>query len=290
MKRRFVLGSGTLITLLALAGIWGPREPREFAAKWLERRWLVLTGGLVDAGGHKLRIERMGKGSPTVVFESGLAQPRNMWGTVPGEVAKYTRVVIYERAGINGSDLAPTPRTITDLVEDLHRLLKNAEVGGPYVLVGHSIGGLNVRLFASKYPEEVAGLVLVDSSHEDEYQRIGELLTPEAREGYLKHEGGGNPERVDLLASASQLKASAPLKEMPIIVLSAPGNDNPATGGARGAQVHNELQASFQSLFPHSTRILVEKSGHFIQLDQPEIVADSISKVVQWARQKVTVK
>ena len=129
-------------------------------------------GELIDVGGHRLHLNEMGKGSPIVVLDAGAGGTSLDWSFIQGELAKTTHVCTYDRAGFGWSEQGPKPRTSEQIVEELHTLLANAEVKPPYVLVGHSFGGLNMRLFTSRYPDEVVGLVLVDSVHEDLYERM----------------------------------------------------------------------------------------------------------------------
>ncbi|HET6317185.1 MAG TPA: alpha/beta fold hydrolase, partial [Chloroflexota bacterium] len=134
-------------------------------------------GRLVDVGGHQLHISCMGQGSPTVVFESGLANMSVDWANVQPQVAATSRACTYDRAGIGWSDDGPQPRDSRRIAQELHTLLGNAGVSGPYVLVGQSFGGLYVRMFADLYPDEVAGMVLVDASHPDMWERAPSGLT-----------------------------------------------------------------------------------------------------------------
>ncbi len=132
----------------------------------------------VDVGGYRLYLQCIGAGSPTVVLEAGLGSPSEVWGLVQPGVARFTRVCAYDRAGVGGSDAGPRPRTSGTIVAALHTLLRRAGVGGPYVLVGHSIGGFHARLYAHRYPREVAGMVLVDASHPDQLARELAALPP----------------------------------------------------------------------------------------------------------------
>src|SRR5271166_2531576 len=126
-------------------------------------------GRAVDIGGRSLNINCAGSGSPAVILESGGGGYGGYgWRKVQAEVAKFTTVCWYDRAGEGWSDPAPTARSSATIVHDLHELLQRAPVAGPYVLVGHSIGGEYVRIFTSKFPSEVAGVVLVDSTHPDQ--------------------------------------------------------------------------------------------------------------------------
>ena len=145
---------------------------------------------LVNVGdGRRLHVSCSGmnfEGSPTVVLESGAGNDSSVWNRVLPEVAKFTRVCSYDRAGLGSSDPVPVLRTIVALTEDLHSLLVNAKVTGPYILVGHSLGGILVRLYASYYPAEVVGMILVDSAHEDEPDRGLALIPPDTLKEMLR--------------------------------------------------------------------------------------------------------
>src|SRR4029077_1689731 len=131
-------------------------------------------GRLVDVGGHKLHIWCTGSGEPTVVLENGLSGGSGIvgWSVVQPEVAKFTRVCSYDRAGIGYSDPGPSPRTARRIASELAQLLDRSGIAGPVVLVGASIAGFNVRVFASDHPERAAGLVLVDASHEADAHEV----------------------------------------------------------------------------------------------------------------------
>jgi pimeloyl-ACP methyl ester carboxylesterase len=118
---------------------------------------------MVDVGGYRLHINCTGSGSPTVVLESGWGDSSASWGWVQPEVAKITRVCTYDRAGTGWSEASPQPRTAREYAIELHTLLANANEPGPYVLVGHSMGGFTVLVYAHDYPAEVSGLVLIDA-------------------------------------------------------------------------------------------------------------------------------
>lgn len=131
-------------------------------------------GQLVDVGGFKMHINCTGQGSPTVILAAGSADFSTTWSYVQPEVAKLTRVCTYDRAGLGWSEPSPHPRTANTTVEELHTLLVNANVQRPYVLVGHSLGGMHMRVYAHNYPDEVVGLIQVDSLHEDQTIRDSE--------------------------------------------------------------------------------------------------------------------
>jgi pimeloyl-ACP methyl ester carboxylesterase len=129
-------------------------------------------GKMYDVGGHKMHLYRTGTGGPAVILEAGAGAFSVDWYLVQHEVEKFTTVCSYDRAGHAWSELGPRPRTMRQAVADLHRLLAEAAIPGPYILVGHSMGGLLVRIFASQYPNQVAGMVLVDSGFENSYANI----------------------------------------------------------------------------------------------------------------------
>jgi pimeloyl-ACP methyl ester carboxylesterase len=124
-------------------------------------------GKLVDVGGYRLHLNCTGKRGPTIVLISGAGDFSFDWGLVQSGVSRFARVCSYDRAGLAWSDPGPTPRTMRQDAYELHTLLKAARIKAPYVLVGHSIGGLIARVYAGQYPDEVVGMVLVDSTHED---------------------------------------------------------------------------------------------------------------------------
>jgi len=133
-------------------------------------------GKLVDIGGYRLHYRSGGSGFPVVVLDSGLSGDSNAWALVQPGVAKFTRVISYDRAGLGWSDRGPKDRTSRQIVKELHTMLREAEIPGPYVLVGASFGGFNVRMFTHEHPEQVAGLVLVDSPHELEFFQVPESI------------------------------------------------------------------------------------------------------------------
>ena len=129
-------------------------------------------GQLVDIGGRRLHLQCTGSGTPTVVVESGSSSFSIEWAPVQEKVATFTRICSYDRAGFAWSDRGPEENTVEETVDDLHLLLRSASVIGPYVLVGHSIGGMYVRAYQRRYPEEVAGLVLVDATPEEDLKYL----------------------------------------------------------------------------------------------------------------------
>ena len=255
---------------------------------------------LVDVGGgRRLHITCSGMnaaGTPTVILESGFANPSSVWNRVQPEVAKFARVCSYDRAGMGTSDPVPAPRTIVQVTEDLHTLTANAKIPGPYILVGHSLGGMLVRLYASYYPAEVVGMVLVDSTHEDEADRGVALMPAETLKEMLKRAGPEDlkvraPEAIDTCSIRSLMGAMNWRGDIPLVVLTQGqpyrAEDYPIPSMApKYYQLHLELQRELVSRSPRGRQVIAEKSGHFIHQDQPELVVAAVREVIAEARRR----
>lgn len=150
-------------------------------AAYLEPQQLVAV-----ESGRRINIYCMGRGSPTVIFDSGLGGDMVDWALVQPTVSAATRACSYDRAGLGFSDPSPKARSSANIVDDLHRLLQAAHIEPPYVLVGHSLGGMNIKLYAETYLAEVAGIVFVDPSHEDLAKRAWEL-SPDTGKKYAPY-------------------------------------------------------------------------------------------------------
>lgn len=306
-----------LVILLAAAGFF-----YENISEARDRRFHPMPGRRVDVGGYKLHINCTGQGTPVVVLDSGLGDSYVSWMKVQPQIAKFTRVCSYDRAGLGYSDNSPRPRTSKVMAEELHTLLHNAEVPAQYVLVGHSMGGYNVRLFASFYRSEVAGMVLVDSSHPEQEKRFPpalndmdktwvreqELMTFAMPFGIPRLLGFcGNDAQVraadcnfhsyreGLTAlktfpeSAAQAATTGSLGDMPLAVLShdpnAPVPDIPADLVKPMNEAWEHMQDELPHLSSRGTRTIAKNSSHYIQLDRPELVVEAVHNVVDQARQ-----
>lgn len=166
-SRRVLLG--LLITLVALAVIGASYQAIATAR---DARAFPPPGQMVDVGGYKLHLQCIGEGSPTVILEAAWGASSANWSRVQPAVAQATRVCAYDRAGMGWSERGPEPRDAHQIATELHTLLAKAGVEGPYVLVGHSLGGQHVRMVADLYPTEVVGMVLVDATHPDVLTRL----------------------------------------------------------------------------------------------------------------------
>ena len=272
--------------------------------------------GLVDIGaGRNMYLECRGTGSPTVFIVPGGRAAADEWtvhSPVFADVAKFTRVCAYDRPGTSlaegtpsRSDPVPMPTTAAASTADLHALVAAAKIDTPFVIVGHSYGGLVVRLYAMTYPEDVAGMVLVDALSEG----LRAAETPEEwkwqkliLDGDLTETLKVYPdiERADADESFDQLLAAAPLQPMPLVVLSAdrpwgplvPGfiadgllaPDTPPDVGYVTDRAQKVAHADLAALVPGSKHVTKTDSGHVIHHDNPGLVTESVREVVDAVR------
>jgi len=214
--KRWLKRSATaaLILIVALAVLGSSYEA---ISERRDRERFPQRGTSVDVGGFRLNINCTGQGSPAVILESGLgtvAVPG--WEPVQADVSKFTRVCSYDRAGYGWSDPGPKPRTALEIARELHALLQNGHVAPPYVLVGHSLGGMFVRVYSGLYPSEVAGMVLVDSSQEDEWSRYPPSMRAVARKqlNQLKRRNRIDPLLIDLGIARVMASSGEPANEV----------------------------------------------------------------------------
>jgi pimeloyl-ACP methyl ester carboxylesterase len=315
--KRVLVGVVGLVVFVLLAGVI-----YQFVATKIDAyRWYPPPSEMVDVGGSSMHLHCTGEEgrAPTVVMDSGLGGTVLDWQLVQPGVAKFARVCSYDRGGMGWSDPGAQPRTSQQIVEELHALRNNAEVEGPYVLVGHSFGGTNVQLYASQYPDEVAGMVLVDSATEDEMLEtlteelqgspgwnkflatIGVTRLPYTLGGETDERTAISTHRKDTYEVADEMtsweesfeqRRASPLSlgDKPLIVLTAGAFQVPPDAGIPQEQKDSFLEArsEFQADLPlhsqNSERIIAEDSGHYIQLERPDLVIDAIRRVVEAAR------
>jgi pimeloyl-ACP methyl ester carboxylesterase len=315
--RRVLKGFIGLILVLMLVGV-----VYQFVATKIDERKYPPPGSLVDVGGYRLHLNCMGEGTPTVVMDAGLGGGSLDWSTVQLEVAKFARVCSYDRAGVAWSDAGPQPRTSQQIVKELHTLLGNAGVQAPYLLVGHSLAGINMQLYASQYPNEVAGMVLVDSSHENQFSRkdlpqippflpllikaltpfgvariINKIAEPPNLPPDIEKERAAIYSRTRSMyavademsaipASVAQLRA-APMQlgDKPLIVLTRGMKEaipfSSPEEAERVDQAWREFQVDLARRSSKGKQIIAEKSGHYIQFYQPELVIDAVRQVIE---------
>jgi pimeloyl-ACP methyl ester carboxylesterase len=316
---RILLGLLALIVLLAASG-----ATYEAIMTAGDAKRYPPPGQLVDVGGHRLHLHCVGEGSPTVVLDAGLGAFSLDWGAVQPEIATSTRVCAYDRAGLGWSEPGPLPRSPQQFADELHVLLTNADVEGPYVLAVHSISGKTARLFASQHPNDVAGMVFVDARHEsvDEHVTPEQLAAEDAQQRRFQRMIGWMAKfgLVLLLWSPVWPRALpgsenlSPETRTAIGVLQArPRQIESALAEGRGRMDSNtQLEAaaplgdiplivltSAQSIdhlpfwneaqqimtgLSSNSRMIVASSGHAVHFEQPALVVESIRQVVDAAR------
>ena len=278
-------------------------------------------GAHVWVGDHRLHLNCQGSGSPTVVFESGLGGSSLDWVLVQPAVAMRTRACTYDRAGYAWSDAGPLPRNDVSIISDLNHLLSNGSVAGPYVLVGHSLGGLIVQRYAQQNPDRVAGLVLIDATHEDQLRRLEQAAVASARararaSGWtatVAWESAavvpeGLPEEVRVVAQAfsarvrsmvtrrsemgylrrgSRGNGSIALPDVPLVVISHRIADRAADASASDAaraEIWMDMQRDLARRAQRSRHVIARTQGHYIQVLEPGTVIDAIHDVVDQHR------
>ena len=335
---RVALGILTLFLVLMAAG-----AIYQAVASARDTKTYKPVDQMVDVNGIQMRLDCRGSGSPTVVLEAGAQSSSMVWVQVQDDVAKYTRVCSYDRAGYGWSEPVHEELSPQKVAEMLHDLLEKGGEGLPYLMVGHSFGGIYIRAFTAEYPDEVVGMVLVDSTHDNQAQQVPPeiaespeiaklnntqsailhifpiaapigvmrafklmdsaatgmswpeeakepLLAEMYRTGYI----GAYVREVDMMDAYSGQPGN--LGDIPLIVLSQkmdvqdaqemfeqypPAIQSQLTMETmqQVADSYNEMQNELAALSTRGERIVVEESGHFIQLDAPKVVIDAIREV-----------
>ncbi len=251
---------------------------------------------MVDVGGRRLAVTSRGTGAPTVILETGLGAEASEWAAVERDITT-ARVVHYDRANRGASDPHPGPRTALDMVQDLKRLLQAEGIAPPYVLVGHSWGGLLVRLYAHKHPHEVAGVVLVDAMHQHQFDVFGPLFpppTPSDHPEFVKvrsfWQGGwrspdATTEKIDFVSSIRQADEITSLGDIPLHVIIAGTYQNqpliPQQFRGKLQQLWQDQQMGFLKLSTRASHSFALDSGHFIQRDKPKAASDAINAMLR---------
>jgi pimeloyl-ACP methyl ester carboxylesterase len=314
----FLWLGASLALLLGLVLVGYIYEPIAEAA---DAKAYPQPGELVDVGGYRLHVNCTGTGSPTVIIEAGLGDWSTSWGGyVQPEVSKTTRVCTYDRAGMAWSDAGPLPRDAAQFAKELHTLLQNANIPGPYVMVGHSLGGLAVRVFVHDYSSEVAGVVLIESMNPKQ-------LTQSPTE--VQSQSNSQPQPFSLQAELARFGVARLLVKLPGIAPSLPPNEeayyplyvrpgyfqataNESQGmpaaGSQAAAVKTfgdlplivltaklndipgwpEWQTELLQLSSNSWQLFAENSGHNIQADEPEAAVAVILQMVRQVREPGT--
>jgi|GEM_PF-633978 len=271
----------------------------------------LTSNGLVDIGTHRLEMRQEGGGSPVVVIDAGITDTMEKFVSLQESLAQKIRVVVYNRAGYGRSEPGPGPRNSSREAEELKALLEKASVPGPYLLVGHSLGAMNVMAFAFKYPDFVAGMVLLDPPPLSfilgrEYADLGAMagrMTAEwqaAADSASKSAEAGEKKRAsffEMIASehgemfgesGRMVESISTFGDLPLVVIAA-GKPNPAFGTVAEEYQKYWIEQS-RLVAAKSTRgrfVLVEASGHYLYQDAPDTVVREILSLVDGVRAKM---
>lgn len=235
--------------------------------------------GKFDVGGHKLFLLSYGQNKPAVILESGIGDGGTMsgWDVVQNKVKDFAQVCLYDRAGLGQSEKGPEPRTTIQIANELHALIEAAKIEPPYIMVGHSMGGLHIQTYAMLYPDDIAGMVFVDPTPKE----LVDTLSATAIENLIE---AGAPQGVfdetveGLNESVPTFKSLPNLPDVPVVVIT-----SSFTGeGDVDKSQWEELKAYHQNLADEvtdGTHIVATQSGHYIQIDEPKLVIDAIQSV-----------
>jgi pimeloyl-ACP methyl ester carboxylesterase len=239
----------------------------------------------VDAGGHQVRMLICGSGSPTVVFETGArgsgGDPLEAWEKVQPEVSKFTKTVAYDRAGVGLSAPGPQPRDARQIARELHTALQNAHAAPPYILVGHSFGGLFIRVFAGMYPREVGGMVLVDPTQEE----------------FINWNQSHNHDDDDIpaddwnliQAGMAEARESRIPEGIPVVLISGMGprvlpafmTEKQKLKYRTQHQMWLKYHTEWIEKAPNGKHIITQNSGHGIPFEEPDLVVGAIRQVFE---------
>lgn len=313
---KLLVGGLAVILVLAIIGVI-----YQNMALAQDNKLYPPPGQLVDVGGYRLHLYCLGEGSPTVVLEAGGGGKGVLaWSAVQEKISATTRVCSYDRAGLGWSDPDPTgkPRISTDVAETLHILLHNAGINEPYLLVGHSAGGVYVRSFAQLFPKEVAGMILVDSAHENQHTNMAyrpedffedlgwkycQLLAPVGltRLFELKKPAYGQLPMSDALYNADVANSyrtyycrSAGNERIAQFYTDQHQSTPPQSLGdlplivltVENGPVWDKFQNELASLSSNSNHIVVENGNHYLQFFQPDVVINAVVQMVKQVRSK----
>ena len=232
---------------------------------------------IVKVRGQNLHVQITGGGGPTVVFEAGLGNDTSTWRAVAGPVSRFARVVLYDRAGLGKSlPLAHpgVPVTADAVAASLHALLRKIGLRRPFILVGHSLGGLYMQMFARRYPWEVAGLILIDSASAEAPPQLKTRAKLEpGSAAYLEEQG--------VAASNKELRRAGPFPDVPLTVVAATDHGSYFKSWE---PLLMRLQRRLAKLSPQGQLVVAHGSGHDIQADRPALVVSVVRSMVRKLR------
>lgn len=304
-----VLGKYTLYSLLALSFIGFVFQ---LYSSHIDTQRFSPKGSLIDIGGYKLHAQEFGEGNITIVLDAGMGDGLLAWSKVIPDISRVAKIFAYDRAGLGWSEKSPNSRTSLQVVEELYILLKKSNIKGPLILVGHSFGGLNMQLFAKKYPDDVVGLILVDSAHDNEKEKLSQtsfmhkaifktgmwaapigvprlylsLNNPEeqALKSTVKHQYTSLDESTNYAESLDILKKTKKdFGQLPLTVI-ARNSPSATLEKSKKKSLRNiewaKLQEELAQRSSNGELIFSENRHHSIHRSQPEIVIKAIVKMI----------
>jgi len=243
----------------------------------------------IAVGNYQVQMASAGSGRYTVLFESGFGTDLRAWRKVAPEVAKSARAVSYSRAGYGASEARPEPRTLLQSSAELDQLIAAAKLSPPFILVGHSYGGLLARAFAARHPDWVAGMVLVDPSDERFNPALRKLDAARAAADDRQFAAIVPPrfqpelQQLQPVLDSGNFPVAGKLPDVPVVVLtSVQQADKPEffLETLQAVAIKRQLHADFLRQFSEGTQVVTDKSGHNIQLEEPQLVVDAVGKVI----------
>jgi pimeloyl-ACP methyl ester carboxylesterase len=253
------------------------------AVLWMA--WLIIRPPLIDVGGYRLEARVKGSGNPAVVFETGFTGGIPLYWKLQDRIAEHTRTLVYERAGLGRSDPGPQPRTAEQMARDLHSLLAALDIRPPIVLVGHSAGGLFMRVFAHDYPTEVAAMVFIDPATEASYERMRQSNPKDWRAMETKLPAGLSRQWVALPTSLDEARSAWPLPPIPYVMITAlkPLGEWGLKSPEDMEEWHREHQALLSKLpGTTTTNIILPQADHLGVLKEPAVtkaILDTLERV-----------
>lgn len=319
---RIVVGLIVLVVLLGVAGFtWNELVTRHYQKAY------PPPGKMYAVDGHAMHMYCTGTGSPTLVLDSGLGDDWTVWNKVQPELSKTTQVCSYDRSGVGDSDWLPGAHDANTLADQLHALLGVAGIHKPFVLAGHSIAGLYIRAYATRYPNDLAGLIFIDSSSPDQFARLPKEMTANIPNLFLEswmtrlgiaramgqcNEGEPgteavkgwvlanicNPSVVDagiaefkgIDPSNPETRHTGPFGHLPVLIFShdpdksATDDSLPPAVWKQFSVIWTQMQEALKQLSPDSRRIVAKGSGHYIELDRPDLINREVPVFIEQIR------
>lgn len=288
--------------LLLLAAGLGLLAAAALALVWVERKKIgdaetavAESTEIIDFEGYSLAVRDLGSGSPTVLIEAGLACDKDLYKRLHADLARKTRVLSYDHAGIGDSTPRDAPRTLPNYALELERLLKKKKLEPPYILLGHSLGGHIIRYFAEQHPDDIVGMVFIEHPHEDWFSHIRKTWSQEDQEKYFawwtpegsRYEGTALEELVAYEQNCDLVRGIYPPPEVPVLMFTgnAGRHYNPKAKDS-DRKLWADMQASLLEDVREKRHIVDWDTGHVPHRQKPELFAEEIGAFIDEVRKR----